>query len=98
MGHVRKGRQALARRRESAVARQAEERARSASDVPRATGTPVTNVHITQGRFFWAPLGTDSPQWRGGDPAYMTRWEILAMLNATLPPRDPLWWVKNPGI
>jgi hypothetical protein len=42
MGHVRKGREARARRRESAVARQAEERARSerrASDVSRATGT-----------------------------------------------------------
>jgi hypothetical protein len=93
MGHVRKGRQARARRQESAVARQAVERARSTRpDVPRASGS---NVYVSPGRFYWAPLGTEyPPRWRGGEPSYMTRSEILRMLAEAVTPRDHNWWLK----
>lgn len=78
MGHVRKGRQARARRCESALARQAEERARSTTpDVPRATGTPVSIQTIDEWEVHRRVLN----------------WEIRLMLAASLPPRDHNWFL-----
>lgn len=50
MGHVRKGRQARARRQESALARQAEQRARYAMApyVSRAMGTMTDPPRMTE--------------------------------------------------